>query len=96
VAIYRLTFRALPDDIPEAQRLRALLKHARRCLRLQATLVEEMPTLDPESWGGWLRLARGWVRVCCARSEEECRALLAERTDVNILDRKVFPRGEGP
>ncbi len=36
----RLTFRALPDDVPPAIRIRRLLKHALRSLGLKCVRVE--------------------------------------------------------
>jgi hypothetical protein len=100
MSTYRITLRVRPGPVPDAQRLRALLKHARRCLALDCTRVEEMPTIEPlghpEAWNGWVQLQQGWVRVCCARSEAECGKLLAERTDLDTYHRKILPRGGTP
>jgi hypothetical protein len=44
---YRLTVRALPDDVPPVIRLRRLLKHSLRALGFRAVSVEEVPPAPP-------------------------------------------------
>jgi hypothetical protein len=84
-----------PGEPPPEVRIRSLLKLAGRRFRLRCVSLNEPPP-DPEAFSGWLWLpACGrWARACCARSEEECKALLAERGPA--ADCRVLPKGAVP
>jgi hypothetical protein len=97
--LWHLTFEPMPPVPGEpgpSVRVRRLLKFAARALRLRCVSLKEPPAPDPEAYSGWLWLpACGrWARVCCARTEEECKALLAERGPSE--DCRVLPKGEVP
>jgi hypothetical protein len=52
-ALYRLTFRPLPGDVPPAARLRAVLKRLLRSHGFRAVAVEEAkPTARRDTDGG--------------------------------------------
>jgi hypothetical protein len=96
--LWHLTFTpmpARPGEPDPSVRVRRLMKHAKRALRLRCVSLKEPPP-DPCAFAGWLWLpdAGAWVQACSHATEAGCRALLAERVPADRW--WVLPKGESP